>query len=46
LRFTNGKTGVAFCDASVRLLKSGLDEKTWRLLIQKDDGELIPDLNK
>ncbi len=46
LRFTNDKTGVAFCDGSVRLLKRGLGDKTWRLLIQKADGEPIPDLDE
>jgi hypothetical protein len=46
LRFTNDKTAVAFCDGSVRLLKRGVGDKTWRLLIQKADGEVIPDLDK
>ncbi len=46
LRFTNDKTAVAFCDGYVRLLKRGLGDKTWRLLIQSDDGQLLPDLDK
>jgi hypothetical protein len=46
LRFANGKTTVAFSDGSVRSLKRGLGDKTWRLLIQKNDGEPIPDLDK
>ncbi len=46
LRFVNDQTTVAFCDGSVRSLKKGLDAKIWRLLIQKNDGEVIPNLDK
>ena len=45
LRFVDGKTAAAFCDGSVRLLKKGLDNKTWHLLIQKSDGQVVPDLD-
>jgi hypothetical protein len=46
LRFVDAKTMVAFCDGSVRFLKKGLAEKTWHYLIQKNDGNPIPDLDE
>jgi hypothetical protein len=46
LHFTNDTTAVAMCDGSVRRHKRGLGDQTWRLLIQKDDGQVIPDLDK
>lgn len=46
LRFTDGNTPVAFCDGSVRMLKKGIADATWRLLIQKNDAQPIPDLDK
>ncbi|MCE9532757.1 MAG: DUF1559 domain-containing protein [Planctomycetes bacterium] len=46
IRFTDGKTSALFADGSVRTVKKGLGDKTWRLLIQRDDGEVLPDLDK
>jgi hypothetical protein len=46
LRFTNDATSVAFGDGSVHSLKRGLGDKTWRLLIQKADGEPIPEFGR
>jgi prepilin-type processing-associated H-X9-DG protein len=46
LRFSNDVTNVLFCDGSVRSLKRGLGDKTWRALITKAGGEEIPDLDK
>jgi hypothetical protein len=45
LRFVDGKTTVALFDGSVRFLKKGLNTKTWHLLVQKNDGQPIPNLD-
>src|SRR5262249_49261124 len=39
------RTNVAFVDGSVRALKKTLDPKIWHLLIQRDDGQVIPDFD-
>jgi hypothetical protein len=41
LRFVDNQTTVAFCDGSVRAIKKGKGDKFWRLLVQKNDGEVI-----
>jgi hypothetical protein len=46
LLFKDDKTPVVFCDGSVRFLKKGLADKTWHMLIQKNDGQVIPDLDE
>ena len=46
LRFVNDTTVTAFCDGSVRFLNKKLADKTWSLLIQKNDGNPIPDLDE
>ena len=46
LRFVDDRTVVAFCDGSVRFLKKTLPEKSWSYLIQKNDGNVIPDLDE
>ena len=38
----NNRCNVGFADGSVRALKKTLDEKIWHLLIQRDDGQVIP----
>ena len=43
LRFVDDKTTVAMCDGSVRSIKKGLGDKTWRMLIERADGNVIPD---
>ena len=46
LRFVDDKAVVAFCDGSARFIKKKVPEKTWSLLIQKNDGTPIPDLDE
>ncbi len=46
LRFVDDRTVVAFCDGSVRFLKKKIEDKIWALLIQKNDGQPIPDLDQ
>jgi len=43
LKFTDDKTSVLMADGSVRSIKKGLGDKTWRALIQRNDGTPIPD---
>jgi hypothetical protein len=45
-RFENGACMAALADGSVRALAKSIDEKVLKLLIQRDDGQVIPDLNK
>jgi prepilin-type processing-associated H-X9-DG protein len=44
--FTNGLCNVAFADGSVRTISEKVDEKIWRLLIQKNDGNPIPNFDE
>jgi hypothetical protein len=41
-RFENGVCNVALADGSVRALAKSIDDKVLRLLIQRDDGQPIP----
>jgi prepilin-type processing-associated H-X9-DG protein len=45
LRFVDDKTIVAFCDGSVRFVKK-IPDKSWALLIQKNDGYPAPVLDE
>jgi hypothetical protein len=40
----NGKFSAAFCDGSVRSFKVPIDQEILKLLIQKNDGKLIPEV--
>jgi prepilin-type processing-associated H-X9-DG protein len=40
------RTNAAFVDGSVRALPKKLDQHIWHLLIQRDDGQPIPDFDK
>jgi len=46
LRYTNDRTPVVMADGSTRFIKNGMDLKTWHLLIQRADGNPLPDLDK
>jgi Protein of unknown function (DUF1559) len=46
LRFVDDVAVVAFCDGSARFIKKKVEEKTWALLIQKNDGTPIPNLDE
>jgi len=41
LRWVDGRTQVAFCDGSVRTLTKKVSDKTWRNLIQRNDGNVV-----
>ena len=36
------RSNIGFADGSVRALKKSIPEKVWHLLIQRDDGNVIP----
>ena len=40
----NGKFSAAYCDGSVRSFKVPIDQEILKLLIQKNDGKLIPEV--
>jgi hypothetical protein len=40
----DGKFSAAFCDGSVRTFKMPIDQEILKLLIQKSDGKLIPEV--
>ena len=42
LLWQNDKTTIALCDGSVRTVGKKMAESTWKLLIQKADGNVIP----
>lgn len=44
LRFVNGVTPTVFADGSVRMIKKGKEEKVWRWIVQRNDGNPLPDL--
>ena len=41
LRWVDGRTSVAFCDGSVRTLTKKVSDKTWRNLVQRNDGNPV-----
>ena len=41
-----GGTQVIFADRTVKLLPATLPEKTWRMLIEINDGNVIPSLDR
>jgi len=45
LRFNDTVCNLLFADGSVRAVSKNLREEVLRLLIQKDDGQLIPDID-
>jgi prepilin-type processing-associated H-X9-DG protein len=40
--FFNNRCNVGFVDGSVRSLRKDLKDETWHLLIQRDDGQVLP----
>jgi prepilin-type processing-associated H-X9-DG protein len=42
LRTLNTGVNTAFCDGSVRQITVTIDPKVWKLLISRDDGQVIP----
>ncbi|MFL5340427.1 MAG: DUF1559 domain-containing protein [Gemmataceae bacterium] len=40
----NGTCNVGFADGSVRVIKKTMPENIWHLLIQRDDGQPIPNI--
>ena len=46
LLYKEGRTTVSFCDGSVRSIKKGIADKTWHLLIQRSDGQVIPNYDE
>lgn len=45
LRFEKGRCNVLFCDGSVRAVSDKLTDAILKLLIQRDDGQAIPDFD-
>jgi prepilin-type processing-associated H-X9-DG protein len=45
LRFEKGICNVLFCDGSVRAFPNKIKDEVLKLLIQKDDGQPIPDFD-
>lgn len=43
-RFENGRCNIAMGDGSVRAISDKIDDKILKLIIQKDDGEVVPEL--
>jgi prepilin-type processing-associated H-X9-DG protein len=44
-KFFPGGFQVGFADGSVRFISKNVAESTWHLLIQRNDGQVIPNLN-
>lgn len=44
LRFVDNRTATVFADGSVRMIKKGKEDKIWRWIVQRNDGNPLPDL--